>query len=77
MKIDLSNQRKKILLILLLLICFSLFLLTFMERDPDYYWHIKAGEYMFQNGIIKKDVFSWVVMGKTWICHEWLFELFI
>ena len=77
MKIQISNQKKKILLILLLLICFSLFLLTFMERDSDYYWHIKAGEYMFQNGIIKKDVFSWVVMGKTWICHEWLFELFI
>lgn len=58
-------------------ICFALFSLIFYSMDPDYLWHIKAGEYMFQHGIVKHDVFSWYLNSTYWMSHEWLFELFI
>lgn len=50
-------------------------MLLFIKRESDYFWHIKAGEYMFKNGPLKKDVFSWFVNGKYWMSHEWLFEI--
>jgi len=53
----------------------SLFLLLCLISDSDYFWHIKAGEYIFNNGLLKEDVFSWYVNGKYWMSHEWLYEL--
>ena len=54
-----------------------LFSVLFFRIDSDYLWHIKAGEYIFKNGIVRYDIFSWVVNGKYWMSHEWLFEWFI
>ena len=48
--------------------------------DPDYYWHIKAGRFMLEHGVIlKSDVFSWVsdITNAYWMSHEWLFEVLI
>lgn len=69
-------NNKKILLISFF-ICFSLFLCTFITKESDYFWHIKAGDYMFNNGIITNDIFSHSLYGKHWMSHEWLFEVFI
>ena len=69
-------KRNRVLLFLLF-ISISIFLLTFFYLEPDYFWHIKAGEYMFKNSILTHDVFSWVVNGKYWMSHEWLFEIII
>ncbi|MBQ6323576.1 MAG: hypothetical protein IJI22_01950 [Bacilli bacterium] len=60
-----------------LLVCFVFFMLSRYILDNDYFWHIKAGEYMFNNGILRKDVFSWYLQGKYWMSHEWLFEIFL
>ena len=35
------------------------------------------GEYMFKNGVLTHDVFSWIIKGKYWMSHEWLFEVII
>ena len=46
----------------------------------DYFWHVKAGEYMVKNLEIPYiDVFSWygIEKGLYWISHEWLSEVFI
>lgn len=62
--------------LLLFIISFCFFLLLFFVKDPDYYWHIKAGEYMIKNHtILTHDVFSWYLNGKYWMSHEWLFEV--
>lgn len=46
--------------------------------DPDFWWHLKAGEYMVQTGGIPQvDVFSAVYFGKEWVAHEWLSEILI
>jgi len=58
-------------------VCFALFSLIFYRLDPDYFWHMKAGEYMFQHGVIKHDVFSWYLNPTYWMSHEWLFELIV
>ena len=47
------------------------------RMEPDYLWHIKAGEYMLKNGPLTKDIFSWYVSGQYWMSHEWLFEVVI
>jgi len=46
----------------------------------DYFWHVKAGEYMVKNLTIPYvDVFSWYGIQKSlyWISHEWLSEVVI
>lgn len=61
-----------------LLICFSLFMTLLFHKESDYFWHIKAGEYMFNNKeILTKDIFSWFMNGKYWMSHEWAFDYLI
>lgn len=74
---DFFKRNKTIFSIVLFLIGISLFLTLMIRTDPDYFWHIKAGEYMFKHGILHHDIFSWIVNGKYWISHEWLFEIII
>ena len=69
-----KNKRR---LFIFLLVCLSFFLLCFYIKDSDYYWHIKAGEKMLEEGILTKDIFSWYMNGKYWMSHEWLFEVTI
>ena len=72
------NKNKKLTgAFLFLIFCLTFAMMLFMRRESDYFWHIKAGEYMFKNGILKKDIFSWIVSGKYWYSHEWLFEIIL
>jgi hypothetical protein len=44
--------------------------------DPDYYWHLKAGEAIVDAGTIPAtDPFSYSFGGQPWVLHEWLFQL--
>lgn len=72
------KMNKKLSLVLIFfVVSIGLLCLSFYSLDPDYLWHIKAGERIFYDGIIKYDVFSWFLKGKYWMSHEWLFEWFI
>ncbi len=47
-------------------------------KDPDFWWHLRTGQLIFDTGTIPKaDMFSFSVNGKEWITHEWLSELLI
>ncbi|MBR3211380.1 MAG: hypothetical protein IKF71_05550 [Bacilli bacterium] len=70
-------MKKNKWIILLFIFALSFFVLSFFHIDPDYLWHIKAGEYMVHHGLLTKDVFSWSVTNKYWMSHEWLFEVMI
>ena len=62
----------------IMLVCFSLFMCVLFQKESDYFWHIKAGEYMFNNKeVLTKDVFSWVMSGSYWMSHEWAFDVSI
>jgi len=41
----------------------------------DFWWHLKAGEYIWETGAIPTtDPFSFTMQGEPWTAHEWLFE---
>lgn len=42
-------------------------------QDPDYYWHLKSGEWMLDHRqILKEDVFSYTRRGEEWMNSAWL-----
>ena len=48
-------------------------------KDPDLWWHLRAGEYIVQNSAIPKSDpgFAFTAAGRTWSTHEWLSEAFL
>jgi len=47
-------------------------------RDPDYFWHVIAGEYILSTGGVPDvDPFSFTWIGQPWTPHEWLSEVLI
>lgn len=72
-----KNKKNNKYFLVIFIICLIIFLCSFLNKESDFFWHIKTGEYIFNNGFINKDVFSWSVLGKYWMSHEWLFELVI
>lgn len=69
------STRRLLFLVLLLV----LFILTTREvTDPDFWWHLKAGQYIFENAKIPHaDIFSFTFAGREWVTHEWLSEVLI
>jgi hypothetical protein len=46
--------------------------------DPDYFWHLKTGEWIVGHGRLPAgDVFSYTRAGQPWVEHEWLFEVLL
>jgi hypothetical protein len=47
-------------------------------RDGDVYWHIAAGRWMFEHGVVPGvDPFSHTMRGEIWTAHEWLSEVIL
>jgi hypothetical protein len=47
-------------------------------EDPDFYWHVKTGEYILSSGSLPNtDIFSYTQSGKPWVLHEWLFQVLV
>ncbi len=47
-------------------------------KGNDFWWHVKVGEWIVENGRIPTtDIFSWYGMGKElpWTAHEWLSDV--
>ena len=70
----LSTERLLFLILLLVL-----FILTTREvTDPDFWWHLRAGQYIFETrSIPHTDIFSFTFTGREWVTHEWLSEVLI
>jgi len=62
-------------------VVFILFLVKFLNpefSDPDFYWHLKTGEYIVSHrSIPNTDPFSYTFGGKHWVAHEWLSEVIL
>ena len=54
-----------------LLIIFIFYLKGLISLDPDFGWRIKAGEYYWNNGIPKTDIFSYTMPNFPWVDHAW------
>ena len=57
----------------------GLFLMTMRPiADPDFWWHLRTGQFIIQTHTIPHtDPFSYTMVGKPWVTHEWLSEILI
>ena len=61
-----------------LVLVYIFFLYTsYYTRDPDYGWHLRAGEFFARFGIPKTDIFTFTAAGFPWINHEWLNDVMV
>jgi hypothetical protein len=45
-------------------------------QDPDFWWHIRIGRWMVDNGRLPStDIFTFTVPGHAWTDHEYLTEI--
>jgi hypothetical protein len=52
------------------------FPLTSPIRDPDFWWHLRSGQLILQNGgLLHTDPFTYTVSSHLWTMHEWLSEV--
>src|SRR3954470_1245634 len=43
--------------------------------DNSFFWHLRTGEYILDQGIPHHDVFSYTAPGTKWIAQSWLAEV--
>ena len=57
-----------------LIVIASLF--TTAEQDPDFWWHLRIGRWMVENGRLPStDIFTFTVPNHVWTDHEYLTEI--
>ncbi|MGH7776776.1 MAG: hypothetical protein ACREPI_06330 [Candidatus Dormibacterales bacterium] len=45
-------------------------------QDPDFWWHVRIGQWMVQNGRLPShDLFTYTVPGNVWTDHEYVTEV--
>lgn len=73
------RNSKLALAIISILGFFLMFILAFTPTiDPDFGWHIKTGELMWEYKTIPyTDWYSYTMPDFAWINHEWLTEIFM
>jgi hypothetical protein len=58
-----------ILFVLIWMICWEKF------YDPDFGWHLQAGDYIWKHGVPIHDLFTYTAPNYRWINHEWLSDI--
>ncbi len=54
----------------------TLSLFTGVEQDPDFWWHLRIGRWMADNGRLPStDIFTFSVPSHVWTDHEYLTEI--
>jgi hypothetical protein len=57
-----------------LIVSLSLFIAG--EQDPDFWWHLRIGRWMAENGRLPShDIFTFTVPDHVWTDHEYLTEI--
>lgn len=70
----LSTERLMVLALLL-----AIFFMASQEiTDPDFWWHLCSGQYIYDTrSIPRQDVFPYTMPNQRWITHEWLREVVV
>lgn len=53
------------------LVFMAFFLVSWTHLDPDFGWHLQAGNYIRIHGMPTHDVFTYTARSFHWIDHEW------
>lgn len=74
-----ENKNKVINLILTILVFAAVFIFSLnLPTDPDLGWHLKYGEYFFNNGAaLRENIFSTMMPDYKWTNHSWASDLVI
>jgi len=54
---------------------FIYLIVSLLRLDPDFGWHLRAGEYFLAHGIPLHDIFSYTASNFPWVDHEWLSDV--
>ena len=76
----LANQTlRRLLIVLAVYVIATHFALnTSVLADPDFWWHLRTGQWMIAQGAVPTtDPFSSWGAGKPWAAYSWLFELIV
>ena len=70
--------RRLLILLAVYIIAANFALNSSVLADPDYWWHLRTGQWMLAHGAVPTtDPFSSWGAGKPWAAYSWLFELVI
>ncbi len=70
---DLNLSPRRLFVLLLFLAIFAI--ATQENVDPDFWWHLRTGQLIWDTGSIPRaDPFSHTIAGAPWTAHEWLSE---
>ncbi len=70
--------RRSLLLGVLYFLAVAISLSKDAALDPDIWWHLRAGQWIYQHGAVPTtDPFSAYGQGKPWFAYSWLFELLV
>lgn len=74
-----SAKHPRLLLSLKLIFVFLIFWVASWSKfyDPDFGWHLQAGNYIRAHGIPATDLFSYTANTFRWIDHEWLSDVIL
>ncbi|MBV8302388.1 MAG: hypothetical protein JOY68_10750, partial [Candidatus Dormibacteraeota bacterium] len=62
-------------LLLAAVVVLTMFAVTSAIRDPDFWWHLRAGQLILaKGGLLGTDPFTYTAASHHWTMHEWLFE---
>ena len=51
---------------------------VFPLRDTDFWWHLKAGDWIRQNGEVPRvDLFTFGAEGRAWVDLHWVFQVLL
>jgi len=71
-------EKKILLFFLFIFFAFCALFAAQKISDPDFWWHLKTGEWIWQHKAIPfVDSFSYTFKGTEWINYEWLFHAII
>jgi len=67
-----KKMRNGLVFVLLFVLLFAAFFIRgSVTQDPDFGWHIQAGNNILSNGIPHKDPFSYSMPSYPFVDHEW------
>ena len=71
-------QPPLVMRVILWLIIFAAFLFyAFNSLDPDFGWHLRAGQIFASSGVPKTDIFTYLATNFPWVDHEWLSDILL
>ncbi len=68
----LTKRHSRITSWTVIILLFGLFwAISWQTLDPDFGWHLAAGNYIWQHWVPAHDIFTYSARGYRWIDHEW------